>query len=298
MKKPNLFISASAKKFIAKQEKLRVWKIGNRAKFEAKSKAFLSQLNFNPRLTKIAQLGDAAIWLIDGEMIRNTLDDDFVAGGHGYRYLYVPTSEIWIERDIRESDRWPVIFHEYTERRLMQGGMSYDAHDYASLIEVAMRTGTEFVLPVGIYHQKTGYTCGPAALKIVLDYLGRESSEKELAKLSNTEPHKGTDPKDLVAAAQSLGYKVVWKQHWTADEVKDVIKRGHPVIANFQLKHEPDEGHYAVIIGFTNKDEFVLSDPSNAVPAGYRKMPIAKFMEHWYEMEDKTQKEGIVIYTE
>lgn len=298
MKKLDLYIAASTKNFLKKQDAVRVWEIGNRAAFERKSKAHLATLNFNPRFTKIMQFGDATVWLVDGEKIRNTVDIDFTIGGHGYRYLYIPTSEIWVEREMKESERWPTIMHEYTERRLMQKGMTYDAHDYASIIETGIRRGDAVVLPVGTHHQNTGYTCGPSALKIVLDYLGNEHTEKKLAKLSKATPNKGTDPKDLVAAAQSLGYKVIWKQHWTADEVKDEIKKGRPMIANFQLKHEPDEGHYAVIIGFTNKDEFVLSDPSNAVPKGYRTIPAAKFIELWYELEDKTEKEGIVIYAE
>ena len=100
--------------------------------------------------------------------------------------------------------------------------------------------------------------------------------------------------KNLVLAAKALGYKVIWKQNWTADKVKKIILGGQPVICNFQFAPKYGEGHYAVIIGFTKSGEFILADP--AFDEGFRKIKINKFMKQWYELEDDTRREGIVIF--
>ena len=103
---------------------------------------------------------------------------------------------------------------------------------------------------------------------------------------------KGTDAKGIVSAAKKLGFKVIWKQGWTIEEIKKSLKKGIPIIVNFQLAHKKGEGHYAVIIGFT-KNEFILSDPHSNF--SYRKVDIKTFMEHWYELEDNTKREGIAL---
>jgi len=47
-----------------------------------------------------------------------------------------------------------------------------------------------------------------------------------------------------------------------------------------------------VIIGFS-RNEFILSDPAKST--GYRRVKIKDFLEQWYELEDKTVHQGIVI---
>ncbi len=52
--------------------------------------------------------------------------------------------------------------------------------------------------------------CGPASLKIVLNYYGVDKSEEELAMLTNA-TESGTDDASIVHAAESLGFKAVIK---------------------------------------------------------------------------------------
>ena len=148
-------------------------------------------------------------------------------------------------------------------------------------------------MPVGNVNQITNYACGAAALKMVLDYYNVNLSQEKIMKLARTTKEKGTDPKDIVTAAKKFGFKVIWKQGWTVDEVKKTLKRGIPIIANFQLEHKKGEGHYAVIIGFT-KNEFIISDPHSGF--SFRKINTAKFMNYWYEIEDDTKREGISLF--
>lgn len=275
-----------------KQEKLRIFQVKNLKEFQKKSRQFKRAVN--PKIKKIDKILGMDVWLVNGAVIRSQIDVDFTCGGHEYRYLYIPHDEIWIDNALNNEDINPTIWHEIIERHLMERGADYSAaHEYACGLEIGMRKKQEFFLPVGNVNQITNYACGAAALKIVLDYYNLNLSQEKIMKLARTTKEKGTDPKDIAAAAKELGFKVVWRQRWTVDEVKRSLKKGIPVIANFQLEHKKGEGHYAVIIGFT-KNEFIISDPHSGF--SFRKVNIDKFMSHWYEIEDDTKREGISLF--
>ncbi len=282
-------------------EKFRIDRITNLERYHQRKRRFLAspagRKFLSYRKAKFGTLHGLEIWLVDGNRLRGgqkSGDVDFTMGGHGYRYLYVPQYEIWVDELYQgTADLWPLIWHEYLERWLMRQGTSYNsAHTTASNLEIVLRGGTDFVLPIGTYRQRSPWTCGPAALKIVLDFLRWPISERYLAKLCRTGPEKGTNPEDIVRTAQELGFEAYEKQKMTAREVKKILRSGRPVIANFQLKPQTGEGHYAVIIGF-GQDDFILSDP--AFSTGYRRTKIKDFMRGWYELVDKTTRQGIVV---
>jgi len=87
---------------------------------------------------------DMKVYLVDGLYVRNHLDIDFVMGGNGARYSYVPEGEIWIEEvyETKRIDMSACALHEFYECWLMKNkNMSYDdAHDSASKIEKLFRT--------------------------------------------------------------------------------------------------------------------------------------------------------------
>lgn len=281
------------------EENLRIDRVSNLKSYSARKNKFLSSKGgkkfLSYRTQKITDLNGVAVWLVDGIKIRGGLkagDIDFTMGGQGYRYLYVPENEIWIDNsNAHRGDLEPVIWHEYLERHLMRGGMGYDdAHALASGLEATLREGEYFILPVGTFRQTAGL-CGPAALKIVLDYYNHPATEKELAQLCQT-TRAGTVPQKIVGAAQKLGLSAYQKENLTVEEVKKIVKSGTPLIANFQLRPKKGEGHYAVIIGYS-KDVFILSDPQE--DRGYREVKIKDFMKLWYELEDQTFRQGIVL---
>lgn len=322
-----------------KQESLRVWRVESLKRHHEKSRRLRQRRNFKRyRIKKIARLPGVTVWLVDGNAIRKgmeTGDVDFTQGGQGYTHLYIPPKEIWIDNDLQQrGDIWPTVWHEYFERRLMREGMHYNtAHSHASRLEITLREGTYFILPVGTFHQSEDGYCGPAALKIYLSYLGKNLSEQHLARLCRVTPEKGTDPADIVRAARKLGFRVEHRgrtltpreikrycratgtkgaelkeliakvrrqvgtvrvhQAWTGAEVKKSLKRGRPILTNIQLSQEYGSGHYLVIIGYTD-DKFIVSDPND--DNGYREIPIPQFMNLWYELEDGTVREGFTIF--
>lgn len=291
----NKYYVPNATKIYHDQEKnLKIDQVKDLQAIGKKSRAM--KLKFNPRVKKLQKIGGIQVWLVDGVVIRKHFDVDFVFGGHGYRYLYVPINEIWIDNGVDQKDIYPTVLHEFTERHLMERGWGYnDGHDYAARMEIGLRRGTEFVLPVSNFKQRTNYSCGAVAMRIIFEYFGHEFTEKEMIKMVEATPEKGTDMKDMVSLAKSehFDFKVQWKQKWTVEQVKKSLEAGFPIVVNFQMAPKLGEGHYAVIIGYT-KDEFIFSDPSGK--EDFRKEKIEHFMKRWYELEDKTEREGMVIY--
>lgn len=165
------------------------------------------------------------------------------------------------------------------------------------------KTGDEVVLKVGNCRQPDYGLCGPAALKIMLDYCGSTVSVSELAKLSETN-HLGTSPRKLYAAAASLGYRVFQRMQATVDDVESYLRAGLPVLVAYQEyegRKPPknpllDEGHYIVIYG-SNDQEFLVSDPAKQT-GGYRRIPKDFFSKNWYdhdELEDKLYKQWFMV---
>ncbi len=290
---PERFYSAGEKNLYGEQEKR--WEIVRVTDFRALEKTrSRRKLGFDPKIKKIGRLLGLDIWVVNGEKIRTKAYVDFTCGGHAYRYLYVPLNEIWIDNALKGGDVIATIWHELTERRYMARGWSYnEAHDFASRAEIKFRQEGEFVLPVANFDQIYPYSCGATAMRMVLEYFGKNIPEKRLVRMIKATSDKGADMKDMASAAKSLGFQVRWRQGWTPEQAKKTLKSGLPVIVNFQEKPELGEGHYVVIVGYT-QDGFIFSDPNNGDL--FWKQKIKDFMKRWYELEDKTVREGIVIY--
>jgi hypothetical protein len=97
-----------------------------------------------PRLRFLGNVTGLPIYLVSGELVRNTIDLDFTAGGNeGVYPTYVPPGEIWIDDALHAFDRVATSLHEIVERDLMiHHGWSYDrAHDAALEIERSFRKG-------------------------------------------------------------------------------------------------------------------------------------------------------------
>jgi hypothetical protein len=77
---------------------------------------------------------------VDGRMIREYIDPEFVMGGHDLVYKYIPPKTIWIDNRLDPRDIPHILVHELYERKLMSQGKNYDnAHDYATAAEKESR---------------------------------------------------------------------------------------------------------------------------------------------------------------
>jgi hypothetical protein len=104
----------------------------------------------SPRLRLLGRVASLAIYLVDGEKVRDKIDVDFTMGGNEARYGYVSPGEIWIDDAAHVLDRNATALHELVERDLMlHHGMGYDsAHDAANARERVFRQDLERRRPV------------------------------------------------------------------------------------------------------------------------------------------------------
>ncbi len=81
------------------------------------------------------------VWIVDGAAVRREMFPEFVYGGNGERYPFVPEKEIWIDNAIACEEYEYTLAHELHERSLMaRRGMSYaDAHDSSLALEQRLR---------------------------------------------------------------------------------------------------------------------------------------------------------------
>lgn len=77
------------------------------------------------------------IYLVDGSIVRNEFDSDYVQGGNPERYKWIPKGEIWIDDSTPKAEVSYVALHECDEAKLMsEKGEGYEqAHDEAKELE-------------------------------------------------------------------------------------------------------------------------------------------------------------------
>lgn len=127
--------------------------------------------------------------------------------------------------------------------------------------------------------------CGPASLKIVLNYYGVDKSEEELAKLTNA-TESGTEDASIVRAAESLGFKAVIKNGSSFSDIEEWLDKKVPVIVNWFTRGRSDypdsevaDGHYSVVAGL-DAEYIYLQDPEIG---GLRTLKGEDFMKVWFD---------------
>ncbi|MDP1619404.1 MAG: cysteine peptidase family C39 domain-containing protein, partial [bacterium] len=80
------------------------------------------------------------------------------------------------------------------------------------------------MLDVKPYRQKPGF-CGPASLKMVLDFYGVEKSEEELGKITKCDPDKGITGLAIVKAAEKLGFAGFLKDYAKLEDIKKFLTK-------------------------------------------------------------------------
>ncbi len=126
------------------------------------------------------------------------------------------------------------------------------------------------------YHkQSKEHTCGPASMKMILQYQGIIKSEEELEAEMNTTETEGTSYENLITLAQKSGMEVEAKSMSELSDVYEFIDKDIPVIVNYK-EQEADEGHYAIITGYTDS-EVTLNDPWH----GEIKINNEEFIQRW-----------------
>jgi len=117
------------------------------------------------------------------------------------------------------------------------------------------------MIKLKFFWQKEGYTCGPAALRMVFDFFGKKFSEEKLKKDLKTNKKIGTKHNALIIEARKNKFYCFVHENSSISNLKYFVEKGFPVIVHYI---EPSENieHYAVVIGF-NQTKLILNDPWN-----------------------------------
>ena len=84
-----------------------------------------------------------AIWIVDGSLIRDSLDIEFSNFGQHFAFDFIPRNELWIDREAAPDEQAFFVDHLELERSLMQRGVPYDsALEMADEREMAERAAT------------------------------------------------------------------------------------------------------------------------------------------------------------
>ncbi len=136
------------------------------------------------------------------------------------------------------------------------------------------RTLTGEVDAEGSCRQTSPWSCGPAAAAMLLDRLGVESDENEMAVLANTNSLAGTDAHSLALGLRKKlagkGYHVdLVRREWD-----DLADSDVPVLA--ELKSGFLLHHWVAVLEVTERD-VLLGDPG----AGRIRVPKEEFLDDW-----------------
>jgi len=133
--------------------------------------------------------------------------------------------------------------------------------------------------------------CGPAALKMVLDYYGVYKSEEDLALLCRRDPVLGVNDKAIKNVAESLGFRVEIKNNSSLEDISNWLDKKVPVIVNWFTRGRYDypeddvaDGHYSVVIGLDGK--FIYLQDSEV--GRKRKIRKEDFIKVWFDFSSKS----------
>jgi predicted double-glycine peptidase len=154
------------------------------------------------------------------------------------------------------------------------------------------------LLPVPIVRQSTSYSCGSASLLSVLYYWKVSTeAEQDLFRPLQTDTEFGTHPVNLTEHAKTYGLKAELKTNTSLEEIESAIKKGEPVIVDFQawgtetqkLDYSSvwDSGHYGVVVGFDDKYLYLM-DP--VLGSSYGKVEKEDFLKRWHDYETRNGK--------
>ncbi|MEK7192685.1 MAG: cysteine peptidase family C39 domain-containing protein [Patescibacteria group bacterium] len=124
--------------------------------------------------------------------------------------------------------------------------------------------------------RQTAGLCGPAALKIALNFWGIDKTEDELVLLTKTIIGEGTPGEKIVIAVWSLGLNAEMEDDSTFEKIQSWLEKGVPVMVDW---FDEDDGHYAIVVDL-DEINIYLQDPELA---DIRILPREHFFRVWFD---------------
>jgi predicted double-glycine peptidase len=164
------------------------------------------------------------------------------------------------------------------------------------------------LLPVKPFQETLhGGFCGPATIKMILDYYGIEKTEAELATLTHKSDELGITDQDTKRVLESFGLNVAIKSFADFTDIKYWLDKDVPVIVDWFTRGRNDDdedemadGHYSIAVGL-DEESIYLQDPE---VGRIRKIPKKDFLRVWFDFlpsniekwEDMVIRQIIAVY--
>ena len=145
-------------------------------------------------------------------------------------------------------------------------------------------------LPIKVFKQTTGYTCGPAALKTFLNYhkLAKGLTEQQLAELLNTCPLKGTKFEVIYTFLWSRGINITSERSDSNIDLHPILDGGKVILTEWI----DWGGHFVNICGYDDT-HFYLADSFTESDNGVIKVLKDRFLSMWFT---KNEKHASLLY--
>ena len=103
--------------------------------------------------------------------------------------------------------------------------------------------------------------CGPTSAEMVLHYYAKWVNQRQIWDKGGIHTiHAGTFPGEIVLALNGLGLPVDYFGGANYDALKSYIRASRPCI--LLLQYGLKAYHYVVVVGYDNRDRFLIADPN------------------------------------
>lgn len=137
-------------------------------------------------------------------------------------------------------------------------------------------------MAIPFYKQETKYTCGAAAMRMALEHVGINKSEKQLIRLLRTNKVIGTWSKAFPLLAEKYRLVYTVKRKSSIRDLKEYQKKGFAIIICYFYAPEK-VGHFSVLKRIDKKFIYFL-DPQFGPKHRY---PLSYFKKIWKSSYDK-----------
>ena len=86
-------------------------------------------MNKNIYVKKVNNVGDCAVWLVDGALIRKEINENFVKCADNNQFDFIPKNEFWIDEDLDQKEYRYFIDRFIYEKGLLDSGENYAKAD-------------------------------------------------------------------------------------------------------------------------------------------------------------------------
>jgi len=157
-----------------------------------------------------------------------------------------------------------------------------------------------FIKNFKCYRQKETWSCAAAAIRSIMNYYGYKVSEKELIYDGGIDEN-GASYEQIKNIVNQYNFTLRSKARGSVDLLKKVLKRGYPVLVNYQIDTiNGKNGHYAIVVGIDSRLIHVADTSNYYIWDKYSKftpvirMKFATFLKRWWDADAELPRGRVI----